>query len=237
MSTHLQFAVLHATRGRPDKAIAAMRLWYDRGRSDGAEYIVATTYGDPTVPAMWTRMCQDPEWWFRSKLVECDSGGSARAWNEAYLESKAPLLFQMSDDVEPPENYFDKVLERLPDDWRDRPIVVAVSDGYRMDRLLTSFICTRKYAELAGHFVPPMYPSVWSDDELTARAYQRQRDGLATLIEARDLVFRHRHHAADPTVPEDDVYRWQNRPEAYALGEKLFRERNPAALLEHALWK
>jgi hypothetical protein len=114
-------------------------------------------------------------------------------------------------------------------DWYAKRVFVAVSDGYRKDRLCTISVETRKYTEFKGHFLCPEYPGIFSDDEATYRAYRDARDGNCQLIEAKDIVFTHRHHSNDPSVPLDDTYRHQSRPEAYTSGLRLFFERNPRA--------
>jgi hypothetical protein len=78
---------------------------------------------------------------------------------------------------------------------------------------------------------------MFSDDDATFRAYKDQSEGKCRVIEARDLIFTHRYHCAYPEVPEDETYRFQNRPESYEAGKKLFLERNPHAYGKEArLW-
>ena len=176
-------------------------------------------------------------WIFENWTITQNSNkGSAEAWNNAYKASHGRLLIQVSDDMEPPVNWAVGLHKAFASSWAS-PIVIAVSDGYRKDRLLTTFICTRAYADMQGEFICPDYVSVWSDDDATYRAWKAAQEGRCVLIDARDLVFKHRHHYHDKSVPWDGTYAKQNDPKAYAQGQRLFLERNPEAMKTVEQWK
>jgi hypothetical protein len=226
MTTPL-FSLLHATR-RPEKAVAAMHLWLSRaGISSGIEYIFAADKAAGGIGPIIKAIGAQPG--LPISFVECETEESVAAWNAAYARSTGMVLVQVSDDFEPPENWANLLAREIADNvmaWRV-PTVIAVSDGFRKDRLLTMAICTRAYCELAGGFLPAEYASVFSDGEFTLRAYQRQKIGVAKVIEARHLMFRHRHHWADASVPWDKVYEQQNSAQRYHDGAEMFRSRNP----------
>jgi hypothetical protein len=165
----------------------------------------------------------------RPLVFKNESGGSVAAWNAAAKASTGEILIQMQDDLELPR-WWDIDLRERRLLFKDQPFVIAVSDGYRNDGLLCTAICNRARYEQQGEFLHAGYKSVFSDDEFTIRALADARAGNCTVIDARDLIFRHRHHFHDPSVPFDETYRRQNSPEAYAAGEKLFRQRNAAAI-------
>lgn len=223
------FSLLHATRGRPAKAVECMRMWHERcsGLRTDVEYIFACDNDDSTVHYLMDMLSGSTG--FSCKVICGDHHGSAPAWDAAYRASTGRILVQVSDDMEPPVAWNDHLFLRLPPMWENEPLVIAVSDGLRRDRLMTLAICTRAYADWKGEFLHAGYQSMLSDDDLTFRAYRDQQAGNCRVIEARNLVFTHRHHCAYPEVPEDDTYRHQNRPEAYRAGMKLFNERNPHA--------
>jgi len=241
MSDAPTISLLHATKGKPEKALATMRLWAERAYTPALiEYVLAWERSDEASTAFFDATLPTAEMpWFEGGVVAIrgDFGGSAPAWAAAAMASSGELLIQVSDDFEPPGHWDTALLNRLPPDWEKEPLVIAVSDGLRRDKLMTMFICTTAYAAQKGEFLHAGYQSMFSDDDATFRAYFDQSQGKCRVIEARDLVFRHRHHCADGSVPEDDTYRWQNRPEAYGAGKKLFVERNPTAYGRHAgLW-
>lgn len=234
-------SLLHATLGRPEKALATMRLWAERAYTPAlVEYVLAWEKDDEASTKHFDEVLPTAEMpWADGGVVAIRGafGGSAPAWAAAAMASSGELLIQVSDDFEPPEHWDAALLNRLPEKWETEPLVIAVSDGLRRDKLMTMFVCTTAYAAQKGEFLHAGYQSMFSDDDATFRAYHDQAQGKCRVIEARDLVFTHKHHCANPDVPEDDTYRWQNRPEAYEAGKKLFVERNPTAYNKHAsLW-
>ena len=221
---------LHATRGRPEKAIACMELWAERASDPAAiEYVMAYEKSDTATEQYLDAILPELEVpWAHDGVVAIrgDFKGSAPAWNAAYRASSGMLLCQVSDDFAPPRDWDVALLNRLPSNWEGKPIVIAVNDGLRRDKMLTMLVATRAYCELAGEFLHPGYKGVFSDSEATIRAYARQKEGIAEVIEARDLLFEHQHHSKTGE-PEDATYAAQNSPEAYAKGKALFMERNP----------
>lgn len=233
-------SLLHATRGRPEKAIATMRLWAEKATDPGQiEYIIAYEKDDAiTGDHLDAALPESGLPWFGDGVVAIRGtfGGSAPSWNAAFKVSTAPLLVQLSDDTIAADNWDTALLNRLPPMWESENIVIAVNDGIRRDKLMTQFICTRAYADFKGEFLHPKFLSLFSDDDATFRAYKHQSEGKCRVIEARDLLFKHDHHCIRNEEP-DATYAWQSRPEAYELGKKLFTERNPTAYGRDAkLW-
>jgi hypothetical protein len=234
-------SLLHATKGRPEKCIAAMKLWAERATNPGAiEYIIAYERDDVATEDHLDEVLSSEELpWFSGGALAIRGafGGSAPAWNAAHKAASGALLVQVSDDSEPPQDWDAALLNRLSPQWEQERIVIAVSDGLRRDNLMTVAICTAAYAKWKGEFLHPGFQSMYSDDDFSFRAFKHQNEGECRVIPAKELVFLHRHHCANPDVPEDDTYRWQNRPEAYAAGRALFIERNPHAYGKDAkLW-
>lgn len=231
------FSILHATMGRPHKAVKAMRYWADMAVHPLlVEYSMCCTAGDPTFfdLAHGLKNVQMMAKFHRIHFLECCRPGSAPAWDYAAKSCVGDLIIQAQDDVEPPIGWdvllVDLLLEKVGANWRDVPIFVAVSDGYRSDELCCTAIMNRKRMEQAGCFICGDYLSVYSDDEVTYRAKRDARDGKCTFIDARQLVFRHRHYAHDSAVPKDATYEWENSPHAYNFGHGLFHQRNPEAV-------
>jgi hypothetical protein len=216
--------MLHASWGRPAKAVVAMRQCFERALvPEGIEYIFAINADDQALP-VYMELLE----WMKVDHVKIITGpftGSAQAWDAAAQSSSGAVLIQTQDDLELPES-FDRSLWNLLGDRLAPPTFIAVSDGYRKDRLCCTAIMNRARYEQAGEFLHPGYRSVFSDDDLTIRAYADAADGKCTLIEARDLVFLHRHHYHDKSVPFDATYARENSAEAYAEGQALFMKRN-----------
>ena len=219
-------SLLHATLWRPEKAIACMKLWAERASNPGAiEYVMAYNKDDIQTEAHFDNVLPELEVpWAHGGVVVIRGafGGSAPAWNAAYKASSGSLIIQVSDDQLPPPDFDVALLNRLPMDWENKPLVVAVGDSNRKDKLLTTLVATRRFCENEGCFLFPGFKSVWSDGDVTYRAYQRN-----AVIEARDLVFEHKHPFFDKSVSLDETYKLQNEPIRYAEGEALFVARHP----------
>ena len=226
MSYHA--SVIHATYGRPEKAFATMELWLNRSAHPaGVEYIIAANSDDPTLPKLVKLAASGRQ----KLLVVGDYKGSAPAWDDAASKSTGSLLIQAQDDVEPPDKWDELLCTKIEAagklySWRYDPVFVAVSDGYRKDKLCCTAIMNRARYAQCREFVHAGYISMFSDDEVTIRAYADAADGKCTLLEARDIVFKHEHACHNPAVPMDDTYRRENSQAAYAIGGKLFEERN-----------
>ena len=230
------FSILHATYGRPEKAVAAALNWMHRAEFPRrVEYIFALNYDDPTANKLQPLIeahALEFALFARVDFVQGDFHGSAPAWDKAASISTGDILIQGQDDVEPPLNW-DARLEHTAERAKahsedDRPFFIAVSDGYRKDDLCCTAIMSRQYYELEGFFLCPEYLSVFSDDEVTYRALRNARDGKAEYIKT-NLVFLHRHHYHDKAVPFDETYARENSATAYRVGQHLFWQRNPKA--------
>jgi len=234
--TDITFSVLHATLGRPEKAIAAMLLFHDRAQHpEKVEYILSVNSDDDTrFPLDMHLLAHAPRLKFaRYHTVASDALGSAAAWNAAAQVCSGKLLVQASDDIEPADKWDAMLMDVISGNERlqkeGKPFCIAVSDGYRKDALCVTAICSRDYMAMEGYFLNPQFLSVWSDDHWTYRALRNERDGKSYFIQARQIVFLHQHHYHTKTVPWDNTYAKQNSAVAYRVGEKLFRELNPRA--------
>lgn len=241
-STTPDFTLLHATYGRPEKAIAAMRMALERAVFPKyLEYIFAINEDDET---RWKFseliMASNMETGFTSRAVIDNFAGSAPAWDAAANESTGEILIQMQDDLELPENWDIKLGGILYRNFGDIPIwenpppsaFIATSNGFRKDALCCTALMTRARYKQCGEFLHAGYQSVFSDDDVTYRAMKDARDGKCKFIDARELVFLHRHHYHDKTVPMDATYERENSAEAYRLGAELFAKRNPEAAID-----
>jgi hypothetical protein len=224
----MKISVLHATYRRPAKAVDAMKLALMRAlhRPD-IEYIFSVNKDDDTVDSLRALVDYAAAAMLGVNIVIHQTAvtSSAPAWNEAAKIATGDILVQGQDDVEPPEAWDEKLVMLFAQ--AKGPAFLAVRDGFRTDKLCCTAIMNRAYYEQEGYFLFPGYESVFSDDDVTLRAYRNHHDAKAELIEARDIVFFHRHHYHDKTVPDDATYQKENRPEAYAKGERLFEARNP----------
>ncbi len=230
------FSLLHASYGRPEKAIAAMQSALSRAAfPKNVEYIFALNGDDPTERALTDALRSEP--WIEKiahfLAFRGDFAGSAPAWDAAAKMSTGSVLIQMQDDLELPIDWDTSLHDAMCRNYAVNysgmraPFFIAVSDGYRKDALCCTAIMSRAYYAQKGEFLHAGYQSVFSDDEVTYRALRDTRDGNCVFVDARHLVFRHRHHYHDKEVPMDSTYERENSAEAYRLGQALFTQRNP----------
>jgi len=233
------FSVLHASYGRPAKAVIAIWSWFKNAANhDQIEYVIALNDDDPSLPQYMALLkCARP-FGLPIRIITGPFAGSAPAWDAAAKASSGLVLIQAQDDVEPPDGWDREIYARI---WAGLPFsgqpiaFLAVSDGYRKDNICCTAIMTRARYEQCGEFLHAGYRSVFSDDDVTLRAYADAAAGKCSLIEARDLVFTHRHHYHDKAVPYDETYARENSAEAYAQGQALFMRRN-AEILKFKTW-
>ncbi len=223
-----RIALVHATRGRPQQAARARKVWLDSAaRPESVEHIFIFDRDDLQSHCLRR---------FHSYEIP-EGGGCVAAWNTGALMTNAPVIVQMSDDWIPPDNWDDLILERLGvpveildrevdcdgsrQGWTlpglDQPRVLAVSDGTRTDQLLCMAICTREYFNKDFFLFHPWFTGVYSDNWFTECAYKR-----GAVIEARDLVFTH-HHPMFTGEEMDATHAAQNSMPAYDHGAAVLK--------------
>jgi hypothetical protein len=194
---------LHATRGRPEKAIATMRLWAERATNpELVEYVFAWEKSDQQTTDHFDTVIPTLEMpWIDGGVmaIRGDFQGSAPAWDAAYRASMGELLIQVSDDLECPQDWDTALLNRLPELWINENLVVAINDGLRRDRLICHPICTRHYADQKGEFLHKGFASMYSDSDFSYLAYRDQSNGNCKVIEARP-----HHHPRIQRLRADD---------------------------------
>lgn len=200
-----KISLLHATRGRPQKAWLCRKEWLRRAKNpDAIEHIFAIDHDDeaslPLCLANHTIVL---------------SGGCVGAWNAAAKKSRGEVLVQVSDDFEPPMGWDELILAELGDLSESK--VLAVSDGNRKDDLLCMSILTRKRYEEQGYLYYPEFFSMYSDTWFSHKAFM---DGA--VIDARDrLVFNH-YHPLFGKGEWDETYKRSNSDVNYRRGKKTF---------------
>jgi glycosyltransferase involved in cell wall biosynthesis len=211
-----RIALLHATRGRVNRAIQCRELWLDLADDPGAvEHIFAIDDDD-----------EDSVRWLRGFRRVVSSGKTCvAAWNMAALAAKADVFLQLSDDWVPFRGWDTALAKKWAGaDPRVEQFALWVSDGTRKDGLMCMAILSRARWEAQGReMFSAEYESMFSDNEYSFRAF---RDRV--VVDARDLTFKHMH----PVFGKgewDETYRRQNAPEKYQRGLDTYHRRNPDA--------
>ena len=169
------------------------------------------------------------------------------AVNTAAEASTGRILIVIADDQYPCENWDTRILNVL-----EKPVpvgnsimagwdyieykndfVISVSTGTPLEHerfIMPMPILSRARYERKGYVFFPEYESAYADNDFYAEA---ERDGV--IIDARRLMFPHRHPLAEPGAWEkrfngqwinrDEAYAAQNSIQAYNLGGKIFARR------------
>ncbi len=234
-----RFSLLHATRGRPEQALATRaHFMMSAINALGIEHIFAIDEDDKeSIKALKE---------YRHVIVK-EPRGCVKAWNAAAAESSGAVLMQLSDDWLPCLHWDElcwlallEVAEKTSTTtWRlcdpptppvgITPLVLGISDGHRADDLLCMAILTRaRYEHQGKELFSPEYFGVFSDTEFSVRA---SADGV--IVPAKHICFDHQHPLFRGKKWEemDGIYQRQNAPERYAEGRAIFERRNPGVKL------
>jgi len=233
------FSILHATLGRPGKALMIREQWLSKADNPRAvEYIFGLHEGDESslkaLKGFPHTIC--------AQGVGCPTN-----YDTAAGISRGKIIIQAQDDCYPPQGWDTELLKAIGNP--DEPAFVAVSDGQRTDRLCVNTIITRSYmnqkatrevsdfgnVSFANGFMHRGYPAVFADTENTYQAYKHARDGHCKLVEARHIVIFHDHPHFNPAIPWDSTYASENSSEGYRIGNQVFLERNPEAATDGIL--
>jgi glycosyltransferase involved in cell wall biosynthesis len=207
----MKFSLVHPSRGRAALAEATAREWAARrSPAHTHEHILSVDTTDPAqhdyervAARLGLRLTANPN----RTMVEATNRGLALA--------EGDVIVVVSDDFSCPEGW-DVALAGVID---GRPrAAVLVHDGGSA-RIMTLPVLTCAYANELGFLYHPAYRSMYADDDLTEVA---RRDGV--LIDARHIVFLHRHHSAGLSEA-DEVSAVQGSLGAWWHGWRVFQKR------------
>ena len=241
-----RFSLLHATRGRPLKAIQTREKFY---RTAFIPISIEHTFGVDADDAESLKHLKE----YRHLVVDAPAG-CVKAWNALASVSQGKVLVQVSDDWIPPIHWDEFFWQALEKETKKRggkdaevgsvPLAVAVSDGHRTDDLLCMAILTRARYEqqrddlgtknpldpskaVLGepYLFAPEYFSMFSDNEYSLRAF---RDGIVVDLR-NEIAFIHQHPVFEgkPVAEWDETYKRQNDAKHYEQGYAVFCKRNP----------
>jgi hypothetical protein len=226
------FSIIHATLGRPQKALAIRETWLSRARwPERVEYIFGLHEGDDDS----LRVLKGFQHTIAPKGCGCPIN-----YDTAAGAARGEILIQAQDDCYPPPGWDEILLNRIKD--FTKPAFVAVGDGHRNDRLCVNTIMTKAYADIkkaqdpdCNGFFPRAYNAVFADTENTYRAYKDAEASVCELIEARDVIIYHDHPTFNQSVPWDATYEQENSTDAYKHNGAVFNARNPHAATDNVL--
>jgi hypothetical protein len=205
-----------------------------KGWQESHKAWIAAHTGKGIAGAGWSDLeyilCMDRRWGFTLKdataarkldiKVVWNTGRKCMVdgYSYAAAASTGAVLILNSDDMFPCDRWDEALFDPYCSAGKRLDYVFQVSSDTHADErgLMVLQILSRGRYERLGYALYPEYESMYADDDFSEHARQ---DGA--VIGARHLVFPHRHRG----VESDEVYRHQNRPESYALGEKILARR------------
>jgi hypothetical protein len=132
-------------------------------------------------------------------------------WNLAARKARGDILIQCSDDLHVPRGWDARIRERLKNGATIA--VLAISDGLNASAdLLPHAIMTRRYYNEFGYMLHDAYWSMWSDNEFSAVAHQKN-----AVINGLDIQFLHAHGQI-----HDEVRIRHDGPQRTSAGHSAF---------------
>lgn len=222
------FSILH-TSARPDGWRGVYNAWLCEAVQSLSpskfEYILVCDrrWGFTELPKM--DRPEDKAIWNTGRRCYVDGVNTAAA------ASTGQILIVNADDQFPCEKWDDEIRfqrdhsaafhagcpDELKGDW-----ALSVSTGTPTEHereIMVMPILSRTRYEKYGYVFYPQYESMFADNDLFALA---ERDGC--IVDARHLIFPHKHWL-NKQREMDEADKAQNRPEAYQLGEAIFKAR------------
>lgn len=202
-----KISLLHATRGRSEKAKACRDLWLNSAENPNqVEHIFAIDDDDmDSLTNIST-----------TRIIVPRGKGCVQAWNAAAEKCTGEILIQLSDDWVPTQNWDTTILKEF--EGVDGECVLAISDGHRTDDLLCMAILNRKRYAKQGYLFNPRFISVFSDDYFT---WSAKKDNV--LKDAKHIVFEHQHPIFGK-AQMDATYQHSNSPDKFMQGHFTFNE-------------
>jgi hypothetical protein len=212
MEDNTTIALIHPSRGRPDKARQAYYEWLNNADED-FQYVISIDTSDITQAKYFRNFQED------TGILQNPNRSIVDAVNIACEYLKYGGVFTdiyvvMSDDFGCPKGWDTIIKQAMP---LDRPAVIQVRDTIQ-DEIVTLPILNRLMYEKLGYVYHPRYFSMFADNDLTECA--KIHGELIKL----DVVFEHRHYVNGKSAM-DDTYKRENSQQAWNVGKKFFEMR------------
>jgi hypothetical protein len=225
-----KISLIHATRGRPLKAIATAQAWLEHAEQpDRVEHIFGIQEDDRESADAFTAAAYDyvttppPPAWASSSVAN---------WNAAAHASTGEILVVIADDLTPPFGW-DAALEPLAE--LAGPVAAYVPDQIKRDGLMRHPVVNRDFLRRRGHIFDPQYFGVFCDNDFNVWC---QVYGVP-VVAADKLAFHHDHPLSG--ADWDKITLLQNTDFAYQYGQSVFNEKWPALVWSkvkrtHSVW-
>lgn len=228
-------SLCHATARVPFGWKPAAWTWFERAdHPEQIQYILGMDLGDVNEEEAKHWDEHFPPYGSVEIAWNCARKCAVDGWNATAIQSRGDLLITVSDDWLPCEHWDTELLNVVGD--LSKEAVVDVSTG-GSENLLTFSILTRAYFDRLTrdygyrrgffyHGDPEKgkdgYIGMYADNDFDALA---KRDKV--VISAKRLSFPHDHPLYKPGGDQnmDAIHKRQHRPEAWKVGERVYRRR------------
>jgi hypothetical protein len=229
MSERPTFSLIHTTRRLPHGWIPAYFAWLAGCvRPQDVEYILAVDVKDSDKVANSARTApifRLTPWGYEQSVLNFGRTCAVDGWNAAARASTGRFLITVADDLYPCPQWDEQIRALVPDMNLEAVLDVNYGPEATPGFCYFSFVTRARYERL-GYVFYPEYWGMIADNDFTEHA---QQDGV--IVNARHLLFPHLHYTYGLSK-EDETYRWQQRPEAYAIGEEIIRRRRLANFVD-----
>ncbi len=226
--TQLMYSLLHATRGRPEEAKKAHRMWMDRASlKDRIEYIFSIDDEDTLSSELLDYARQNG-----IRTIVGPSRGCVDAYNRAAYISTGKILIQVHDDLEPPLTWDVAIGSKIP--GIENEFIMHVDDGLPVEvnnnpELITILIGSRAWFKKCGYFWNPDFISIYCDDHMSELARKHN-----AIVVAKDIKFKHNWKGAN----KDDTTRRSYQQKNWEHGKRMLELHRGAGFpMNPEMWK
>lgn len=207
----MKFSLVHPSRGRPDQAAGVVSEWRSAESGDHeVEHLFSVDEDDTRLAAYKAKAGE-----LGIILVVGPNHTLVQAANRAAERAQGDVLIVVSDDFGCPARW-DAEIAALFAERRD--LAVLVDDGLGA-RIMTLPILGNELYRRLGFVYHPAYHGQFVDEDLTETAR-----ALGVLVEAKGLLFPHRHFSAGQ-AKIDATYLRHNHPRSWWIGWRTFEQR------------
>lgn len=219
------FSLCHTTARLPDGWRAAAQAWLDNcDHPERVEHVLTMDAQDVAIG--FVAAIENPVFPNTQIGINHEVRTAVAGWNLAAKLSMGKFIISLADDWFPCPHWDTALLEVIEaqENGLDGEYVLDV-DTTGNHHLLTFSLLTRaylmKYSKGEGWLFYPEYTGMYADNDFSDSAKLIDQ----VVVDARHLVFPHRHPNYTPGVEADEIHKWQGRPEAYRIGIKVYKKR------------
>jgi hypothetical protein len=194
----MKLLIKFATKGRPDKFLAAMRNIESTIKGTDYSIIISIDSDDQSMIAVTEKYSWDrTQFWINApagKIGAINANVPLEGWD---------WLVNMSDDMVFVKEGWNEIMEaRIKQVWGDSTDFFAnFNDGYQGERLPTMSILGREYYERFFYIYAPCYKSLSCDAEAMYVAMCLKRYHYFP-----EVLFKHQHPANTKATKSDQLY-------------------------------